>query len=256
MNITNKHGLPQPIVSLLSRHQYSRGNSDISVTELIAPPQQVVLKRENKHKIVEDVSDRFWALMGQNLHKLLEDHANETVVTEERLFLDVNGWRISGQIDVQQVVDGTVAITDWKFTSVYSVLYPKPEWAHQLNLYAHLVEAVKGQKASRATVVAILRDWSKTRAKTPKYPAAPIVSVNIPLWPPEQRRAWLEERVALHQEARGSYELSGQLPECTDEERWVRKGTALRCKEYCPVSDYCVQYRAANITEEDSNDSK
>ena len=242
--ITNIHNLPQPIVSLLSRHQYSRGASDISITELLSPPQISVLKREHQHNLVEDISDRFWALMGTNIHKLLEDHANETVQTEERIFLDMDDWTLSGQIDVQREQDGAVSIIDWKFTGVYSAMAPKPEWISQLNMYAYLVETVKKIRVDKLQVIAILRDWSKTKTKTQKnYPPAPIMNISLPLWPYEERHAFLKSRVAIHQEERGGHELGGALPECTEEERWVKKGKAIRCEEYCVVRDYCEQYR-------------
>lgn len=244
MDVTNIHNLPQPIVSLLSRHKYSRGDSDISVTELLSPPQISILKRAHKDKLVEDISDRFWALMGTNIHKLLEDHANETVQTEERLFLEMDGWTLSGQIDLQKEEGGAVSIMDWKFTGVYSAMSPKPEWVAQLNMYAYLVETVKKIQVDKLQVIAILRDWSKTQVKARKnYPPAPIMNISLPLWSYEERHAFLKARVALHQEAQGAHDLGGTLPECTEEERWVRKGKAVRCEEYCPVARFCDQYK-------------
>ena len=256
MEFTNKHNLPQPIVTLLSRHKYSRGKADISVSELISPPQLAVLKREHGHKIVEDVSERFWALMGTNIHKILEDHANETVRTEERLFTDVEGWVVSGAIDLQQDGDGHVSITDWKFTSVYSVMHPKPEWENQLNLYAALIRRARLCDVSHASVVAILRDWTKSglSRKSGGYPVAPIVTVGIPLWSADRQERYLQERVKAHQMAAGSHDLDGTLPECTDEERWIRKkGVPTRCKDYCVVAPYCAQWnKNPSITEEGS----
>ena len=64
------------MVKLLKRYTYSRGKADISVTELINPPQIAVLKRVHRNDIEEDLVDRFWALMGTNIHKILEDAAD------------------------------------------------------------------------------------------------------------------------------------------------------------------------------------
>jgi len=241
--ITNIHDLPQPIVSLLSRHQYSKGASDVSVTELLSPPQLSILKRQHKDRIVEDISDRFWALMGTNIHKLLEDHANETVKTEERLFLKMDGWVVSGQIDIQREADGLTSIVDWKFTGTYSAMHPKDDWVSQLNMYAYLVETLKPEtKVDKLQVIAILRDWSKSKTKTKNYPPSPIAKIDLPLWSYEERDKFFRSRVALHQEAHGSHDLGGTLPECTEEERWVRKGKAMRCEEYCVVKDFCGQW--------------
>lgn len=257
MKFTNKHNLPQPIVSLLSRHKYSRGKADVSVTELIAPPQLAVLRREHGHKIVEDVADRFWALMGTNIHKILEDHADETHRTEERLFVEVGGWTVSGAIDLQRTPSGGHEITDWKFTSVYSVLNPKPEWEAQLNLYACLIRMSKGHRVEKAGVVAILRDWTKstTRKKPANYPPAPIVTVGIRLWSDAEQDAYLARKVEEYQQAVASYDLSGELPPCTDDERWIRKGgVPTRCQHYCEVAEYCLQWKQSKVTEDGSDE--
>lgn len=231
-------------MSVLTRHQYSRGESDISVTQLLGPPQIRILKMANKDRIVEDVSDMFWALMGTNIHKLLEDHANETVQTEERLFMTVNGWVVSGQIDMQ----GDGSIVDWKFTSVYSAMNPKVEWINQLNIYAYLVEKIKGVRVDKLQVVAILRDWTRSKAVSAKYPKTPIVKIDLPLWSYEEREQYLFERVRVHQEASGSHDLGGPIPDCTEEERWFRRGKNIRCEDYCTVRDFCEQYQRSKTS--------
>jgi hypothetical protein len=184
--------------------------------------------------------------MGTNIHKIQEDAADEHHTPEERIFMDVGGWRISGQMDLQKQ-GNSVVVTDWKFTSVWSVMYPKPEWERQVNLYAHLVESTKQIQVSEAQVVAILRDWRKSvGARTKNYPVAPIVKVPVTIWPFAKRQAYLEHCVASHQAAARDYDWSGTLPECTDEDRWVRKPgeDGIRCKEnYCTVSQYCKQYQ-------------
>jgi hypothetical protein len=41
--------------------------------------------------------------------------------------------------------------------------------------------------------------------------------VPLEVWPQEKRVAWIEERVRLHMAAD-----AGQIPPCTDDERWLR----------------------------------
>ena len=43
MKVTNRLGLPQPIVEVLSRDNYSKGDADFSVTELIDSQRQKAL---------------------------------------------------------------------------------------------------------------------------------------------------------------------------------------------------------------------
>lgn len=254
MKVSNRFNFPQPLLKLLDRQKYSRGKSDISVTELISPPQIAVLKRVHGHKVQEDISDRFWSIMGTNIHKILEDAADDQHLTEERLFMEVDGWVVSGQIDLQLHDNTSATISDWKFTSVYNVMYPKKEWETQLNLYAGLVEHIKGIPVDKAQVVALLRDWKKSDAtrgsdSKPPYPQAPVCMVEADLWPQADRMAFLRERVALHQSAVRSYDWGGELPECTDEDRWRRPtgrraGVPIRCEEnYCGVAEFCGQNR-------------
>lgn len=256
MILTNKFNLPQPIVRLVERQAYSRGRAHMSVTDLITPPQIVALRRQHRHEMEEDVSERFWAAMGSNIHSLLEAAADSDHLTEERLFIDCAGWTISGQIDVQNHAGGGIAVSDYKFTNVFSILYPKPEWERQLNLYAYLVQAVKGVHVTSASVVAILRDWRKSSvARTRNYPATPIIVVDIPLWPIEVQAKYLHERVVLHQEAMRTYDWHDRLPPCSDEDRWARNGgDAIRCKEnYCGVAPFCSQWNAENICHQPNN---
>lgn len=243
MKVTNKHNLPAPLVNLLSKREYSRGDSIISATQLINSPRIVALHRLHGHKIVDDISDRFWALMGTNIHKILEDGVAEDHIPEERLFLDVEGWRISGQIDVQSVRPGVVKIHDWKFTSVMSLLYPKKEWEHQLNLYAYLVKKVKGLDIEEASVCAILRDWRRSdyqKRKTKNYPPAPMVMVPQKLWTFDEQEVYVRGRVKAHQEAMAMADWGDELPPCTSEDRWLNKGRFIRCEEdYCGVAQWC-----------------
>ena len=51
---------------MLQYNPYNTGpkKSDISVTQLIDSPQILSLRKENRDKISEDVSDRVWAVWG------------------------------------------------------------------------------------------------------------------------------------------------------------------------------------------------
>jgi len=87
----------------------------------------------------------------------------------------------------------------------------------------------------------ILRDWRRSEADRKfDYPQTPVVSIDIPLWGFVRQTAFVEERVALHQEA-----LKGDLPDCTDEDRWLRRGKNIRCEgNWCLVAPFCSQWQA------------
>lgn len=243
--IHNKHHLPAPFLALFNRRQYSKGDSHWSVTQLISPPKIAVLRDEHAQAIAEktDLADQFWSLMGSNIHKILEGFEAADHVVEERIHTTVEGLRISGQIDVQRHQNGRVGIVDYKFTSVWSATRPKPEWEQQLNAYAYLLQKEKGLVVESIHVCAILRDWRATDVlRRKEYPEAPVVMREQRLWSFEEQEAWVTARVRGLMEAQAALHLGDELPECSDEDRWLRDGTPIRCNNFCDVRDYCGQW--------------
>jgi hypothetical protein len=295
MKLTNRQNLPEAFVRAVSNDPYSKGDADISVTGLLKPPKASELERQHADEIVEDVEDRVWSLFGQVTHLILE-RANMTAVAERRLSVEMEGWKISGGMDLYDV-DGI--LTDYKTTSVWSLIYDGAEkWEQQLNLYAVLLRA-NGHKIERIQAVALLRDWSRSKAEQdPGYPQAAVVNVPLRLWAPEVAEKLFRERVILHKQAR----LTGQLPECNERDRWVRgekwavkkignktamrggvfdteaeaaafkgfdnnliiehrPGVSVRCANYCAALPWCKQGqsyvdRAAGPTAETTEDKK
>ena len=223
MKLTNKFNLPQTFVNVIQRPTYSRGNSEISVTEILSPPQLVQLRRRHAEDIEEDAADRVWSLFGSACHNILQHGKDDNHVVEERLFTTFEGWSISGQIDLQEIQpDGTVVISDYKVTSAWAVQQEKTEWVNQLNLYAWLVETTKSIPVSGLKIVGIVRDWSRREAALKEsYPQAPIVVLDIPLWDHDVREQFVRTRLNLHNEANFAA-VSGTMPECTSDEMWEK----------------------------------
>lgn len=225
--LTNRLGLPQAIVDAVTNDPYTKGESDISVTQLIQPPYARKLREENE--VHEDVTDRIWSLVGQVGHGIVERaypqayteaaknmtaaeaHAAFGVVAEKRLYMKVNGWVVSGQFDVIDAYH----LQDYKFTSVYSVLGDtKTEWVNQLNLL-RLLSIHNGIDVKRLGILAILRDWSKAKSKQADYPKHQIEQIDIPMWTVAEAEAYMLSRVIAHQDL--------APPPCTDVERWKRE---------------------------------
>lgn len=217
VRITNRGGLAQPIVDAILADPYDRGEADYTVTELIAPVQQRALLRQFGDTLEEDAADRIHALTGQLGHTLLERAGKRdgSAITEQRLYMDVLGKKIGGQVDR---VEPSIVV-DYKFTSVWSVLLGhKPEWEAQLNLLAHLCRA-HGLPVTGLEVNAIFRDWQRRKARYDRsYPQTQAQVVKIPMWTPAATQAYLEKRVRLHVLA----DTEGVMPLCTSQERWER----------------------------------
>lgn len=226
MHITNNFNVPLPIVNAVKDDEYDKGDSVISVTQLIAPPRIVLLQNLNADKLTQDVVDRVPSLLGTAVHKILEKGTKglDNYVFEERLFAEINGWKISGAVDLQiDNGDETWEINDYKVTGVYSVLDEKTEWVQQLNAYAYLSWLVHGRVVTKLKIIAILRDWMRKQASIkPDYPQSQICVVDIPLWPLQEQEAYVHSRVKLHQDAKKAVDRGESLTYCTDHERWVR----------------------------------
>ena len=284
MIITNNFNLPQTFVNITKRPTYSKGGANLSATELITSPRLVLLRKAHADKIESDVSEMVWSIFGTAIHGVLEHGKDDNHLVEQRLHAVLDGWSISGAIDLQTVEeDGSISIDDYKTCGAWSVMNEKIEWEQQLNIYAWLVEHVKKVKVSRVGIVAIIRDWSRRDARIKEsYPDAPIKVIQIRLWPMEQREQFIRDRIAEHSNALLNQELGEVLPECTPDQMWerpttfavmkeggkraksvhatmneaelalppkgyaieVRQGGRTRCAEFCPVSKFCSQYQA------------
>jgi hypothetical protein len=285
MKLTNKFNLPETFINVIQRPSYSRGNSEISVTEILSPPQLVLLRRRHADDIEIDAADQVWSLFGSAVHNILQHGKDDHHVVEERLFTAFESWRISGAIDLQTFQpDGSVVISDYKVTSAWAVQQEKTEWVDQLNMYAWLVERVKGHPVTALQIIGIVRDWNRREAASKEgYPQAPIVTIDIPLWDFETRERFVADRLALHNEANFAA-VSGSMPECTAEEMWerpttyavmkeggkrakrvfesldkaeafradqtgahhieTREGGRTRCDSFCQVAPFCQQYQS------------
>jgi hypothetical protein len=269
MNITNVHGLPEALVKAVKNDSY-KGGGDISVTKLIDSPQIRLLSKKHHEVMVEDVSDRIWALMGQAVHHVLERSAEEHAVIEERFYMDVDGWKLSGAVD--RLIPSQKVIQDWKFVSTYKADGDE-SWTKQLNILRMLAKA-NNIEVDKLEIIAIFRDWQRAVAKRDQdYPQTIVKIISVPVWSDDEAMAYIRERIALHQKAD-----AGESVECTDQERWMaqttyalmkeggkraskvaltkeelgvpakgyeiveRKGGYRRCEEFCAVSQFCPQF--------------
>lgn len=269
-------------MALATKEYYSKGKADFSVTEIISPPRIQRLRKKHFDEIEQDVADMLWSLLGSALHVVAERGQTENHITEERLNTEIDGVTLSGAIDLQKNTDLGTVITDYKFTSAWAIRQDKFEWEAQQNIYAWLVTRVKKETVSGIQICAMIRDWSRREAASkPDYPPAPIQVLELNLWPLERTEAYIKERLQMHRLAKVADDWGDALPECTDDERWmrttqyavkregrktairvldseeeakelaekekgfveIRKGEAIRCaNNFCGVNQWCSQY--------------
>lgn len=290
MKLTNEYGIPQTFINVLERPTYNKGKAHLSATQLLNSPKIVALTRKFEDEIEQDASEMVWSIVGSAIHNFLEQGKDEHHIVEQRIHIEHDGWHITGAIDLQEVEADGIHVKDYKFTSVWAAMNDKPDWESQLNIYAWLVEKVKKVPVKSVTIVAMLRDWSRRDREKEGYPKAPILEIPMNLWSMEKREAYIAKRISLHSACEFAIETDGGLPDCTPEEMWekptvwaikkkgnvrakslyesevfatealeqlgkdyeieVRQGERTRCANFCPVSQYCQQYRDYLSTKE------
>jgi hypothetical protein len=232
MEFTNKANLPSIFVRAVTNDPYDNSGSDISTTRLIAPPRIRILQERHQELISEDVADRFYSLLGQSVHSVIERSETEDDLVEQRLFYKdkdiTNEWTLSGAFDVLSAKDGLV---DVKVTSAWTVLDAlnngKIEWENQLNVLdflcrknqSKLLKNDKAIKVKQLSILAMMRDWSQSKVmQSDNYPRHPVMMIPIPRWSEEEQDTYVKERIRIHQQA----EQSETLPVCTEKERWAK----------------------------------
>ena len=203
MKITNNYNVPEPLVTLASKEYYSKGASQYSVTELMAPPKVKRLREKYDAEIEQDVSDMLWSMLGSALHVVMERGQTEGYISEERIFAKVDDVTVSGAIDLQKITPEGIVLIDYKFTSAWAVMQEKTEWQQQLNIYKWLVETVKRKKVVGLQICAFIRDFSRHETKE-GYPNSPIHMVDIPMWDSVTTETYVRERLEMHRDRKST----------------------------------------------------
>jgi hypothetical protein len=192
----------------------------------------VALNKKFDDMIEQDASEMVWSIFGSAIHNILEHGKDDNHIVEQRIHAELDGWNISGAVDLQILNPKGVSIKDYKTTSVWAVMNEKIEWEYQLNIYAWLVEHVKKVPVTDLGIVAILRDWKAREVGTKEgYPEAPIKEVPINLWTMEERKQFIKDRISLHSNCDFAMETESDLPDCTPQEMWEKPAVYAVMKE-------------------------
>lgn len=272
--------LPRHVIEALTSSSYDNEGADYSVTDLINPPQIVQLRKRWGYLVDINPEQSVQIMLGHGLHDYLHEFTDlNNGLSEHRISVNFDDITISGQADWFGY-DGH--LVDYKLTKVRSLKGDKSSWIQQLNMYKFLIERSTGRKVTKLSILAFLKDHSKTRARLAgsDYPKFPIAVIDIPIWEPETTEAFIKERIRIHEEA--NFLSDTDLPECSKEDRWItttfavkkfeakkasrvfdsreeadaflnslnedyfieeREGDPIRCIDYCEWSSVCSQYR-------------
>jgi hypothetical protein len=237
MKINNRFAYPETIVQAIKNDGYNKGNSDYSATELIKPARIRALEKKYADVLETDVDDQMFLLYGKMGHEIVERAGMSimNMLIEKRFFMDIDGKKVSAQIDSLSL-EADDTLIDWKFTTVFGFkldTLPKPEWIYQLNIQAELLRT-NGLNPKKLQIWGLLRDWRPgEKKKDPKMYPNKAAFHTIQMMTSENIRAYIKKRIKAHEEA------LIDLPECSEEDHWKWR----RCQDYCGVKLFCDQYK-------------
>ena len=218
MKLTNKLNLPAAFVNAVSVRRHNEPGC-FSATTLNKGCKEIILSDRHFDEITVDAADSVWAVWGTAVHALLESQPDNNF-HEESFKVPVSNSFVTGQVDSYDMENGV--INDWKTASVWKVQFNDfKDWRAQGLTYAWLLQQ-SGLEVKKCRFVALLKDHSKTKAKTDSsYPQSPVFIYEF-----DVTAADLEETaariLAKVQEIESAYKLDDDAIEpCSAEERWA-----------------------------------
>ncbi len=292
MIYTNKMGLAQEIANAMPTERHCK-QGEISATTLIKGAKQVVLSDRHFDEIEVDISDCIKPLIGTAVHHYLEVK-NPNAFTEEKFSVEVQGKKVTGQIDLYDMANGV--IYDYKTTSVFKVIYKSyDEWQKQALIYAWLMKK-NGLEVKKCVFVPMFTDWTKAESRRKAdYPNGGAMTVEFEVT--DEALKSIEEYINLKVAEISKAETlpDDEIPECSELERWARptiwavmkkgrktavnakltdkaeaeamaatidggyveerKGVSAKCEGYCSCCDFCKFYKENRQREEDNGES-
>lgn len=284
MKITNRANLPMPFVRM-AEDKYEIKPKRYSVTTLLKPVREILLNRRHNAEIEQDCSDMIWLLFGKAVHAVLEQYSEgASEFAEEKLTVGLeNGYTVSGVIDLYDL--DKAEVVDYKTASVWKAIYKDyDDWKKQGLAYAWLLRK-NGLPCERVVFYAILKDWSKTKAKTDhEYPQSPVLRVEFNIKEIDEIDKFIRNKIdeiIFYEDKPDS-----ELPLCSEEDRWndgnkyavmkkgrktalrvldsmeaaeewkstnggdfieTRKGTDKKCIDYCLCCTKCDYYKSLQV---------
>ena len=213
-------------VAEMERERYS-SSGDYSVTEIIDPPRLVRLKKRYGSETIQPLSAVIPSMMGTAMHEYFEKYLKKWVFKtgyggytfEEQLEVEMLERKLSGRYDIRDNLD----LIDLKTCKVWKKVFDPDlkEWVQQQNCYAFLLKESRNIDIKRLLITAIYKDWQEGQSLRNKdYPNHQIEEYELPKWPYEVTKQFIEGRLMLHIAAEDLPD--DKLPACTREERWER----------------------------------
>lgn len=218
MKVTNRLHLPEAFVKAVRVERHNKAGC-YSATTLNKGTKEIILQERHWDEFTVDAADNVWATFGTAVHAIMEKYEDGNF-HEEAFDIAVSKSRVTGVIDSYDMERGI--INDWKTASVYKVMKADfSDWYKQGLTYAWLLKQ-NGLEVRRCRFIALLKDYSMTKAKTDHtYPQSPVFVYKFEVTPEELEQTG--ERIAAKVKAIEAAEKQADddIEPCTAEERWA-----------------------------------
>lgn len=255
VKITNKHKIDLPLAVWLLQDGYNSGAAEappgelISVTTLMKPTRQLILKRKVDHNMEEmDLSDVIASRMGHGLHDSIERawtdgdwqgamrklHYPQKIIDKVRInpdpktvkddeipiYLEIRGFKEFRDIIVTGQLDFLIgqAYRDFKSTSTFAWTSGNKDedYVLQGSMYRWIMPDLIRDDVMR--IQFIFTDWVKYRTADPKYPQIRTPHKEFALLSLKETEDWVNGKIDHIIENAGKDQ--DKMVRCTDKELW------------------------------------
>jgi hypothetical protein len=283
MKVTNVMGLPQAFVDAVSVERHNAKGS-YSATTLLHSATDTLLTERHWEEIEVDASDSVWAVWGTAVHSIFEKQKDNSF-KEEKFSVKVGNSTVTGRVDNYDMENEILA--DFKTCASWKIIYKDfDDWYKQGMIYAWLMKQ-SGLNVKRCQFIALIKDHSKSKAKTDaSYPQSPVYVYQFDIT--ESALAEIENfiKTRIAELEANENTPDNELKGCTPEERWskgdswaimrtgrktalkvckseeeanallkelggdsieFRKGEDVSCESYCNVCKWCPYYQKQKV---------
>lgn len=218
MKVTNRLHLPEAFVQAVSVERHNKAGC-YSATTLNKGTKEIILQERHWEEFTVDAADNVWAVFGTAVHAILEKY-NDGNFHEEKFDIAVGNSRVTGVVDSYDMERGIIA--DWKTASVYKVMKGDfIDWHRQGMTYAWLLKQ-NGLDVRRCRFIALLKDHSKSKAKTDAtYPQSPVFVYEFEVTPEELTATGDRIKAKVQDIEAAEQTADDDIDPCTAEERWA-----------------------------------
>ena len=218
MKVTNNLHLPEAFVKAVSVERHNKAGC-YSATTLNKGTKEIILQERHWDEFTTDAADNVWAVWGTAVHAHFETIKDENF-HEEKFDVAVGNSRVTGVVDSYDMTHAI--INDWKTASVYKVMKQDfSDWYKQGMTYAWLLKQ-SGLDVRHCRFIALLKDHSKSKAKTDAgYPQSPVYCYEFDVTPEELEAAGDRIRAKVAEIEAAEKLSDDEIAECTAEERWA-----------------------------------